>query len=72
ELARRNGTEALAGLPSDPDKLRAEWDAASVDRRRAIVRAVLDSVIIGPYPGPAKGRWGNVFDPDRVEIRWKE
>jgi site-specific DNA recombinase len=74
ELARRHGTEALVGLPSDPEKLRAEWDddrRTSVDRRRAILRAVLDAVIVHPAGPTPKGRFGRVFDPDRVELCWK-
>jgi site-specific DNA recombinase len=74
ELDRRNGTEALAGLPSDPEKLRAEWDddtRTSVDRRRAILRACLDAVIVLPVGTSQKGQFGKVFNPDRVELLWK-
>jgi site-specific DNA recombinase len=75
ELARRHGTEALVGLPSDPDKLRAEWNddtKTSVDRRRAILRALLDAVIVHPVgTAGTPGRFGKVFNRDRVELVWK-
>jgi site-specific DNA recombinase len=74
ELARQNGTEALVGLPSDPDALRAEWNddnKTSVDRRRAILRAALDAVIVHPAGPTPKGRFGRAFDPSRVEIIWR-
>jgi site-specific DNA recombinase len=75
ELARRHGTDALVGLPSDPEALRAEWDddtRTSVDRRRAILRACLDAVIVLPVGTAGQpGRFGKVFNPDRVELVWK-
>jgi DNA invertase Pin-like site-specific DNA recombinase len=46
-------------------KLQAAWDdeeqPMSLDRKQAIIRAVLDHVVIAPV-----GRGGNVFDPGRV------
>jgi DNA invertase Pin-like site-specific DNA recombinase len=53
-------------------KLQAEWDdeaqPMSLDRRQAIVRAVLDHVVIAPVGR----RGGNTFNPERVgDPVWK-
>lgn len=47
--------------------LRDRWPGVSVDRRRAILLAVFERVIIRPAKKP-----GPVFDPDRVEPIWRE
>lgn len=49
-----------------PDALRREWPLMSLDRRRRVLGAVIDSIIIAPVP-----RSNNRFDPDRVNIAWK-
>jgi DNA invertase Pin-like site-specific DNA recombinase len=48
-----------------PRTLRAEWDGYSLDRKRAILRAVLHKVVINPQ------RPGNRFDPDAIVPDWK-
>jgi hypothetical protein len=42
-----------------------------VDRRRAIIRAVLDAAIVLPAGPTPKGQFGKAFDWDRVELRWR-
>lgn len=64
----------LAAAISQPDPLegfrggdpRAVWKAASMPRKRAVVRALLDSVVIKPA-----GRTGRVFQPETVEVNWR-
>jgi hypothetical protein len=57
---------ALSGLPADAESLRGHWGTLTFDRRRAIIRAVVKAVTIGP------GRRGyNKFDRNRVAITWK-
>lgn len=59
---RRRPINVLDGLTD----LRAEWDALSLDRRRAIIAAVLDRVTLAPATGIR-----NRFDPDRVGFEWR-
>lgn len=46
--------------------LSPSWDSMNLDRQRAIVSALVESVHIGPA---VRGR--NTFDPDRITIMWK-
>jgi len=66
-LAAAQAPRALGGLPTNVDDLANHWDRLSFDRRRAILTAVMDGVIIGP------GRRGyNKFDPKRLSfINWR-
>ncbi len=49
-----------------PGSLSAVWDDLTLDRRQAILRAVLDHVEIAPG-----GKGGRGFDPGRVTAHWK-
>lgn len=65
-LSRTRGTTALDGFTGGSETLRKAWEGFSLDRRRAILAAVVDRVNVGP------GRRGyNRFDPSRVDLRWK-
>jgi hypothetical protein len=55
-----------ADLPPDALALRAKWDTESLEWRRALVGAVVDTITVKPTDRPA-----NTFDPERVEIVWK-
>jgi hypothetical protein len=49
-----------------PDSLRTEWPQMSVNRRRMILRALIDHITLAPR------RSGKIrFDPNRVDITWK-
>jgi site-specific DNA recombinase len=52
-------------VASIPRNLRAEWENYSIDHRRAILRAVLNKVLIRPQGS------GYRFDPDAIEPDWK-
>jgi DNA invertase Pin-like site-specific DNA recombinase len=65
DLARLAGTGALVGIPTDLDALRAAWDGWALDRRRAVLRAVVESVTVLPI-----GR-GVRLRPEHLEITWK-
>jgi site-specific DNA recombinase len=54
--------EGFRGVPA-----RAAWDAAPVARRRQLVQRLMSAVVISP----AVKRGSPVFDPTRVEIRWR-
>lgn len=42
------------------------FDALSLDNQRSVIRAVADKIVIVP------GRRGARFDPDRIQITWRE
>ena len=73
--ARIAAIEAELAASHEPDPLpefrtgepaRALWDAAPVARRRAIVQALIESVVI-----KRAGRRGQGFDPDTVTVTWR-
>lgn len=66
-LRRQLETQRRAtGLDDVPDAPRAAWSGLSIHRRRAIVAALVEQVVIQPA---IRGR--NFFDPSRVRIVWK-
>lgn len=64
QVAGRASRRTLSVIPGGD--LRAWWDGASLDRRRAVLVLVLDQVVVLPA---VKGR--NFFDPACVRIDWK-
>ena len=54
--------EGFRGVPA-----RDAWDAAPVARRRQLVQRLMSAVVISP----TVTRGSSVFDPTRVEIRWR-
>jgi site-specific DNA recombinase len=65
ELARRMQQQELIGVPAMPGKLRRWWasDAATLEKKRAVLALVLDHAIIRPA-----GRPSRTVDPARVVI----
>ena len=59
---RRAGLAALDGF-TGPGVFDEAWESASPDRRRAIVHAVTDSIVVHP----ATVRGSSAFDADRLE-----
>ena len=47
-LAHATETSALDGLLGNVAALRGQWDTLGIDRRHAIIRAILDHAVIGP------------------------
>jgi hypothetical protein len=47
--------------------LRDAWPNLALDRRQAIVRSVVETVVVAPVRGAS----GGVFDPSRVSITWR-
>jgi hypothetical protein len=56
----------LATLPSGLRALEAAWEDGEVSWRKALVRVVLEAVVLHPA---VMGR--NFFDPSRVELVWR-
>ena len=66
-LRRRLEAEAHRyALGEVPDPLRPAWASMSMRRRRVIVAALIESVVIGPA---VRGR--NRFSPERVSVNWR-
>ena len=65
-LSRATGTVALDGFVGHSTRLREAWAEMTIERRRAVLAALLDRLVINPA---IRGR--NSFDPDRVEPVWK-
>jgi len=65
-LSRATGTVALDGFVGQATRLREAWAEMTIERRRAVLAALLDRLVISPA---IRGR--NSFDPDRVEPVWK-
>lgn len=59
-LPRREAV--LAGIPTGRGQVEDWWAVASLDRRRAVVKALIDRVVVHPA-----GKGGNRFDPSRIE-----
>ncbi|WJR34217.1 recombinase family protein [Mycobacteroides immunogenum] len=66
EIADTADTGPLAELAGQGSALRAQWDDLGLDRCHAIIRAVVDHVIIKPGQPGARG-----LDINRVQPHWK-
>ena len=62
-LNRRRGP--LADLPADETTLRQGWDTGTIDWRRALIGAVIETLTVRPVDRPT-----NTFNPARVDITW--
>ncbi|MDQ6728939.1 MAG: recombinase family protein [Actinomycetota bacterium] len=60
-----SGAAVVSDLLGAPNPAR-QWRAAPVDRRRAIVRALVNVTVL-----PGRNR-GNRFDPDLVHVEWRQ
>ena len=67
QLARLTRTDALAGLIGNAEQLSAQWSSLNLTRQAAIVRALIDRIVIAPVGSSGPRR----FSPDRVDIVWR-
>jgi hypothetical protein len=67
--ARLHRVEKLAVLSpyGKPGALRAAWPELDVDRRRAVIAAVIETIVVN-----VAGRRGPVFDDSRIDIMWRD
>ena len=65
-IAAQTQTSALEGFVGQGGALRDRWIDLGFDRQRAVLRAVLDRVVVG---SAVRGR--NTFDPTRITIEWR-
>ena len=65
-LSRLTASDALAGWAGNGQELGRQWAELNLTRQVAIVKAVVDHVVIGPGQSGAR-----TLDPDRVEIVWR-
>lgn len=65
-MIRASGHNALEGLIGAGSDLRASWSSLNLNRQTAIVRALVDHVVIEPAD-----RSRRVFNPERVQPVWR-
>ena len=65
-LAHATDTSALDGLTGNGTVVREQWAGLGIDRRQAIIRAVLDHAVIGPGTPGAR-----TLDINRVQPQWR-
>ena len=65
-VARATRNDALTGLVGNGDQLREQWAQLNLTRQHAIVRAVLDRVVVSPTE-----KRSATFDPNRVDFVWR-
>jgi site-specific DNA recombinase len=61
-IARKAGGHVIAQVPRN---LREIWPNLSLDRRRAIVKAIVVKIRVNPQPNSV------VFDPGAIEVEWR-
>jgi site-specific DNA recombinase len=66
-LSRLQGTSVLDPYVGGGDELRTRWAELNLSRQVAIVKAVVDHIVI--HPATLVGRRG--LDPDRVQAIWR-
>jgi site-specific DNA recombinase len=66
-LSRMTRTDALAGIVGNGAALGQQWASLNLTRQHAIVKAVLDHIVISP----ADRRGPRVVDPSRVDLVWR-
>lgn len=74
EMTRR-AAPALARLPLGQPEIRALWSGYSLDRRRAVIRAIMTVTVLparrGRPHGFRPGTGQSYFDPEAVRIDWR-
>ena len=65
-LARGDRFAALRQVSGRGDELRQRWPELNLEQRRAIIKTILDRLVIKPA-----GRNRRIFNPDRVEPIWR-
>ncbi|MGW4876582.1 recombinase family protein [Streptomyces sp. NPDC004262] len=68
QLARAAKVDPLVGLVGAAD-VRAAWRALSLDRKRAVLRSLVEVTLKAPRPGRMPD--GGYFDYDAVVFQWK-
>jgi site-specific DNA recombinase len=66
QLAAATQTDALLGLPGQAQQLRDQWAGLTLTRQAAVVRALLDHIVIQPGTPGARS-----LDLDRVRPVWR-
>jgi DNA invertase Pin-like site-specific DNA recombinase len=65
QLAEHTNTSALSDLLGTGKSLRKQWSTLNLDRQAAIIRAVIDHIVIAPGVHGARS-----LDPNRVQPVW--
>ena len=73
-LGTQNGTAALAPYDGATGRLRADWPTLDLDKRRAVLGALIARIVISPATvkgAPADRAGRRVFEPRRVQVEWR-
>lgn len=65
QLSSDGAPDMLASLATDPESLKARWDAASMSWRRAFARLLVERITVAPSASR-----GGRFDPERLPFHW--
>jgi DNA invertase Pin-like site-specific DNA recombinase len=65
-LARETGRRLAVDLPSGAKQLRKWWEGADLDQRQALLRLLVERVVIKPVQSGRRH-----FDPSEVEVVWR-
>jgi site-specific DNA recombinase len=65
-MATDTSVAAVGRYAGQVGTLAEAWGTMSLDRRQAVVRAVVERIVVAPV-----GRGGRSFDPNRVTIEWR-
>lgn len=68
QLARAGRTDPLVGLVGAPD-VRKAWEALGLERKRAVLRALLDVTILPARPGRMPD--GSYYDYSALKTEWR-
>jgi site-specific DNA recombinase len=69
QIARQHRAAAVAALPESLDQLRTAWDTWDLNRRRGLVDALVEKVVV--RPSALGSKTGRRFDRSRARIVWR-
>ena len=69
QIARQHRAAAVTALPKSPDQLWAAWESWDLDRRRGLVDALVEKVVV--QPSKLGSKTGRRFDRSRATIIWR-
>lgn len=66
ELSHRSGSQVLTSYLGAGSPLRQRWGVLGLDQQQAIIKTIVDAVVINP----AKQRGPHLPDLSRIDVRW--
>jgi hypothetical protein len=66
-IAARSDSGVVTTYAGRRGALRTAWPSLSLDRKRAVLAALVDRIVVNPAKNPHGGR----FDAERVDMHWR-